>query len=122
MKRNDYYKFLHLRLLPVYQLFTHSTFSFPSKNNIRVRNSYLSVSGVSVTHKSFVVSRNDILCHIERFVKEFKVRHVMTDIHLATLHISILFMIGRGIQYPSKRTTNVRTILFIKQTIEKKSK
>lgn len=73
-----------------------------------MRNSYLSVSGISVTHKSFVVSRNDILCHVERFVKEFKVRHVVTDVYFATFHISILFMIGRGIQYPSKHNTYVQ--------------
>lgn len=62
-----------------------------------MRNTYLSVSGISVTHKPLVMSWDNILCHVKWFVKEFEVRHIVTDVHLASFYVAEVFMIHRCI-------------------------
>ena len=58
-----------------------------------MENTYLSVSGISIAHKPLVVRRDNILRHVEWFVKEFEVRHIVADVHLAGFYVPKVFMI-----------------------------
>jgi len=54
---------------------------------------YLGIPCISVSHKPFIVGRNDIFRYVKRLVKEFEIRHIMTNVHLTRLHIFVMHMV-----------------------------
>lgn len=54
---------------------------------------YLGIPRISVSHKPLIVGRYDILRHVKRLVKEFEIRHVVTNVDLACLYVFIMYMV-----------------------------
>lgn len=53
---------------------------------------YLGIPRISVSHKPLIVRRRDIFRHVKRLVKEFEIRHVMTNVDLTGLYVFMIFM------------------------------
>lgn len=51
---------------------------------------YLTIPGITITHKSFVVFGNSIRCNIEWFIKKFEISNWMTNVNSGVFVMFIL--------------------------------